>query len=189
MFRLLPLAFLGMATITTSGIVALAECSIVKSLSCFRCPRPEIQAKWDPVTQLHGDAECYDACSDVGVPRAMGAPPSTVGTSSKMGTSSTLPCIKRTSGKKELGSMSCAPAVSHVSGAARTVVVLVPAATPVTRLLASFCRVIRVHTRVGDVDKGVRRDRGAASVGRPTGAAMAPGPTDGGTILCGAEAG
>jgi hypothetical protein len=41
--------------------------------------------------------------------------------------------------------VSCS-AVSHVSGAARTIGVLVPTAMPVPRLLASFCRVIWVHT-------------------------------------------
>jgi hypothetical protein len=115
--------------------------------------------------------------------------PSTVGSSSEMGASSTIPWIKRTSGKKELGAVSRALAVSHVSGAAGTIVGLVPATTPVPGLPASFRRVIRVHTWVGDVDRGVHRDRGAALVGRATCVVMALGPPDAGTILRGAEAG
>jgi hypothetical protein len=52
-----------------------------------------------------------------------------------------------------------------------------------------FSLVIRVHTRVGDIEKGVRRDRGAASVGRATSASMVLGPPDVVAILRGAEAG
>lgn len=52
-----------------------------------------------------------------------------------------------------------------------------------------FSLVIRVHTRVGDVDKGVRHDRGAALVGRATSASMVLGPPDIGAIMRGAEAG
>jgi hypothetical protein len=37
------------------------------------------------------------------------------------------------------------------------------------------------------VDSGVRRDKGAALVGRATGAIMALGPPDAGTILRGVE--
>jgi hypothetical protein len=36
---------------------------------------PRIQAERDPVPQPLGKAECYGACSDVGVPLAVGAPP------------------------------------------------------------------------------------------------------------------
>ena len=84
--------------------------------------------------------------------------------------------------------MSRAPVVSHVSEAAETVVDLVPAAIPVLGLPACFRRVIWVHTRVGDVDKGVRRDRGDALVDQAIGAAMALCPPNIGVILRGAEA-
>jgi hypothetical protein len=62
-----------------------------------------------------------------------------VGSSSEMGASSTLPWIKRSSRKKELVAASHALAVSHVSGAARTATGLVPVATLVPGLPASFC--------------------------------------------------
>jgi hypothetical protein len=58
------------------------------------------------------------------------------------GAPSTLPWIKRTSGKKELGAASCAPTISHVGRATRTVVGLVLVATPVPGLSTPFCRVI-----------------------------------------------
>jgi hypothetical protein len=54
-------------------------------------------------------------------------------------------------------------------------------------LSASLHGVIRVHVRVGDVDKGVCRDRGAASVGRATGNTTTLGPPDVGAILCRVE--
>jgi hypothetical protein len=65
-----------------------------------------------------------------------------------------------------------------MSGAARTVVGLVPVGTPVPGLSTPFRRVIWVHTRVGDEDKGVRRDKGAASVGLATCVVMVLGPPD-----------
>jgi hypothetical protein len=106
-----------------------------------------------------------------------------------MGTSSTLPCIKRTFGKKELRAASRALAISYVSGVTGIVVDLVPAATLVPGLSIPFHRVIRVHTHVDDVDRGVRRDRGATLIGRATGAIMALGLPDMGAILRGAEVG
>jgi hypothetical protein len=74
-----------------------------------------------------------------------------------------------------------------VSGVAETVIGLVPVATPVPGPSTSFHRVIWVHTRVGDVDRGDRRDRSAALVGRATCVVMALGPPDVGAILHGAE--
>jgi hypothetical protein len=49
--------------------------------------------------------------------------------------------------------------------------------------------VIQVHIQVGDVDRGVHRDRGAALVGRAIGVVMALGPLDVDTILREAEVG
>jgi hypothetical protein len=54
-------------------------------------------------------------------------------------------------------------------------------------LSTPFHRVIRVHTRVGDMDRGVRRDKGVASVGRATGVAMVLGLPNAGAILRRAE--
>jgi hypothetical protein len=64
--------------------------------------------------------------------------------------------------------MSHIPGVSHVSGAVRTVV------GDLGRL-----------SRVGDMDRGVRHDKGAASVGRATSVAMVLGPPNTGAILRG----
>ena len=72
---------------------------------------------------------------------------------------------------------------------ARAVIGLVLVATPVSRPSASFHRVIRVHTRVGDVDRGDRRDKGVALVARATCVVMALGSPDVGAILHGAEVG
>jgi hypothetical protein len=107
----------------------------------------------------------------------------------KMGASSTLPCIKRTFRKKELRAASRALAVSHVGGAAGIVAGLVPVATPVPGLSTPFHQVIRVHTQVDDVDRGVQHDRGATLIGRAIGAVMALGLPDTGAILRGAEVG
>jgi hypothetical protein len=64
--------------------------------------------------------------------------PGTVDPSLDMGVSSTLPCIKRISGKKELGGASRAPAISLAGGAAGIAVSLVPAATLVPGLPTPF---------------------------------------------------
>jgi hypothetical protein len=104
-----------------------------------------------------------------------------------MGASSTLPWIKRISRKKELRVVSCAPAVSHVSGSVGTVVGLAPTATLGPGLSTPFRRVIRIHTRVGGVDRGVRRDRGVALADRATCIVLALSPSDVGPILCGVE--
>jgi hypothetical protein len=49
--------------------------------------------------------------------------------------------------------------------------------------------VIWVHTRAGEVDRGVRRNKSATTVGQVTGVAMVLGPADTGAILCGVEVG
>jgi hypothetical protein len=41
----------------------------------LRMPHPGIQDEQGPVLWPRDDTECYDACSDVGVPHTMGAPP------------------------------------------------------------------------------------------------------------------
>lgn len=111
-----------------------------------------------------------------------------MGSSSETSVSSILPWINKTSRKKELGAVLHGPAISLENRAVGTIVGRVPAAMLVSRLFASFCQLIRVHARVGDVDKGVHRDRGAALVGQATGATMVLGPHDAGAILRGAEA-
>jgi hypothetical protein len=106
-----------------------------------------------------------------------------------MGASSTLPWIKRTSRKKELRVVSHSLVVSHMSGAAGIVIGLVPAAMLVSGLSTPFRRVIRVHTRVGDMDRGVLLDRCAALVDRATCVVMALGLPDAGAILHEAKVG
>jgi hypothetical protein len=48
----------------------------------------------------------------------------------------------------------------------------------VSGLSTPFRRVIRVHTRVGEVDRGVDRDRGTTLVSRATCVVMVLGPPD-----------
>jgi hypothetical protein len=62
-------------------------------------------------------------------------------------------------------------------------------ATPVSGLSTPFHRVIRVHTQVVDVDRGVRLDWCATLVDRATGVVMALGLLDAGAILRGAKVG
>jgi hypothetical protein len=56
---------------------------------------------------------------------------------------------------------------------------------PILGVHASLRRVIQVHARQGNVDKGVHRDRGMASVDRATGITTALGSPDVGANLCG----
>jgi hypothetical protein len=182
------LVLLGVATITTSGIAVLAERPVVMSCSCFRCvPGYGLSRITFPglmvMSNLMAPAST-SACLTL-----WGSSPSTVVSSLKMGASSTLPCIKRTFRKKELRAASRALAVSHVGGAAGIVAGLVPVATPVPGLSTPFHQVIRVHTQVDDVDRGVQHDRGATLIGRAIGAVMALGLPDTGAILRGAEVG
>jgi hypothetical protein len=81
------------------------------------------------------------------------------------------------------------PVVSHVSGAAGTIVDLVSAAMSVLGLSTLFCPLIRVHTRVGDMGRGVRHDKGATSVSRATCVVMALGSPYADAILRGAKVG
>jgi hypothetical protein len=80
------------------------------------------------------------------------------------------------SGKKGLGVVMSFPSISFEGGVVEMVacgafrVMLDPKA------LTSFCRVIRVHTRVRDVDNGVRRAGGEASIGRAAGIGSFLGP-------------
>jgi hypothetical protein len=76
-----------------------------------------------------------------------------------------------------------------VGGVTGIVVVLVPAATLVLGLSIPFHQVIRVHTHMDDMDRGVHRDRGATLIGRATCVVMALGLPDTGAILRGAEVG
>jgi hypothetical protein len=89
------------------------------------------------------------------------------------------------SGKKEFGVMLRAPSISFEGEVVGMVVSCASTVAPNLEAHASLRRVIRVHARVGDVDKGVRRDGGVASVGRTTGITMAMGPPNLGVILCG----
>jgi hypothetical protein len=165
MLRSFPLALLRMETIAVSRIAAFVECPVLRSFSCFRCLIPGYGLSRIPLPRL------------VVTPNVTALVPTVVCLTLRV----LLPqysglvvvdgCIlyssleKRTPEKKELGVVSRASTVSHVSRAARTVAGVAPAASLVTRLSTPFCRVIRVHTRVGDVDRGVRRDMGAALVG------------------------
>jgi hypothetical protein len=89
------------------------------------------------------------------------------------------------SGKKDLGVMLRVPSISFEGGVVGMVVKCASAVAPNLEAHASLCRVIRAHARVGDVDKGVRRDGSVASVVRATGITMALGPPNVGVILCG----
>jgi hypothetical protein len=176
MFHSLPLVLLGVATIATSGVAVLAERLVVSSLPYFRCLISGYGLSEILFPSLMVMPNVTTPIQTLACLALRGSSPSTMGSSSEMGVSSTLPWIKRTSEKKELGATSCAPSVSHEGRAARTIVSLIPSATPVPGLLASFRQLIWVHTRLHDVHKWVYRDRGAALVGQPTGVAMALGP-------------
>jgi hypothetical protein len=78
-----------------------------------------------------------------------------------------------------------APSISFEGGMVGMVVSCAPAVAPILGAHASLRRVIRVHARVGEVDKGVRRNKGMASVGEATGITTALGPPDVGAILHG----
>jgi hypothetical protein len=104
-----------------------------------------------------------------------------------MGASPTLPWIKRTSRKKELRAASHVLTVSHVSDRnSRRSCSRDHIGVGAT---CFFSRVIRVHTQVGDVDRGVCHDRSATLVGQATGAVMAIGLLVAGVILRGAKVG
>jgi hypothetical protein len=66
----------------------------------------------DPILRLCGDDVCYDTCSSVSMRQTGGSSPSTVGSSSKIGASSSFPWMKRMFGKKELGVVLRAPSIS-----------------------------------------------------------------------------
>jgi hypothetical protein len=76
-----------------------------------------------------------------------------------------------------------------VGGVARIIVGVAPAATPIPRLSAPFHRVIWVHARLGEVDKGVYHVKGTTLVGQATGATMALGLAAAAAVLRGAEVG
>jgi hypothetical protein len=68
---LFSFVFLGVATIVVTGVVALVECSVsgVPLLQRLHLGRRVVQ---DLVPRPHGDAICYDTCSDAGVHHAEG---------------------------------------------------------------------------------------------------------------------
>ena len=76
-----------------------------------------------------------------------------VGSSSEMGAISTLPWMKRTSGKKGVGAVVCPLPISLKSGVVRTIIDGAPGV--LYGAFISLHRVIRVHTLVGEVDNGV----------------------------------
>jgi hypothetical protein len=78
-----------------------------------------------------------------------------VGSSSEMGAISTLPWMKRTSGKKGVGAVVCPLPISLKSGVVRTIIDGAPGV--LYGAFVSLHRVIRVHTLVREVDNGARR--------------------------------
>jgi hypothetical protein len=96
------LALLGVATIVASGIAVLTERPIVRSCSCFRCHVPAYGLSGVMFPGLMVMPNVMAHVSTLACLTLWGSSPDTVVSSSKMGTSSTLPCIKRTFGKKEL---------------------------------------------------------------------------------------
>lgn len=77
----------------------------------------------------------------------------------KMGAVSTLPWMKRTSRKKELGAVVCPPPISLESGAVGVITGDAPRVLLGLGAFFSLCRVIHIHTRAGEVDNGVRHAR------------------------------
>jgi hypothetical protein len=91
------------------------------------------------------------------------------------------------SGKKELGAMLRAPTISFEGQSGQSGCRSCPCGYASPGAPASLRRVIRVHARVHDVDKGVCRDRGVASVSRAIGVTTTLVPIDVGAIPRGVE--
>jgi hypothetical protein len=99
MFHPFLLALLGVATIAASGIAVLVEWLVVRSLSCFRRLVPGYGLSGIPFSGFMVTPNVTTLVSTLVCLTLWGLLPQTVGSSSKMGVSSTLPWIKRTSGK------------------------------------------------------------------------------------------
>jgi hypothetical protein len=80
-----------------------------------------------------------------------------------------------------------APSISFEGGVVEMVVSCASEVALDLEAHASLHRVIRVHARLGDVGKGVRRGGGVASVGRAAGVTTSLGSPDVGAILCGTK--
>lgn len=108
--------FLGVATIAVIGVAALVERSVVRGFPYFRgfVVRDGLHRILYPsfIVMSYVVASITAlACVTLG-----GSSPSMVGLSSETGVSSTLPWMKKISGKKELGVMLCAPTISFQGG-------------------------------------------------------------------------
>lgn len=110
-----PLALLGKATIAMLGIATLMEYPVVRCLSYFRCLVPGYRLSEIPFPGIMVTSNVMTYVPTLACLMLRGSSPSTVGISSEMGASSTLPWINRSSRKKELVAASHAPVVSHVS--------------------------------------------------------------------------
>jgi hypothetical protein len=130
------------ATIAVPGVAAFMERLVVRSLSYFRCLVSGYGLSGILFPGLMVTANVMTHVPTLACLVLRGSFPNTMGSSSEMGTSSTLTLIKRTSGKKELGAASRTPTVSHLSGAAGSVVGLGPVAMPVMEAITPFRRVI-----------------------------------------------
>jgi hypothetical protein len=165
MLRSFPLALLSVATIAMSRIAAFAECPIVRSLFYFRCLIPRYGLSGIP---LPGLMVMSNVTTHIPTLTCLMLRRLLLQCSGLVDIDG---CVLYSSLDKEdiweerAWVVSHAPAVSHVSGATGTVVGLAPLATRVPGLSTPFRQVIQVHTRVGDVDRGVRRDRHATLVG------------------------
>jgi hypothetical protein len=165
MLRSFPLALLSVATIAVLGIAAFAECPIVRSLFYFRCLilgyglsgilLPGLMVTSNVTTPI-------PILTFLALRRLLLQYSGLVFIDGRILYSS---LDKEDIREERARAASRPPAVSHVSGATGTVVGLAPLATPVPGLSTPFRQVIQVHTRVGDVDRGVRRDRRATLVG------------------------
>jgi hypothetical protein len=127
------------------------------------CPRN--RAGWDPVLRLHGDVVCSDIDFDNGVPDDVGAPPPTRWVHRwRWGH---LLFTHRWRGHPG-GAAPDIPVGALAGWATKVVFGFFSTTVGASGPSIPFFRVIRVHTRVGEVDNGVCHVRAIASIGYVT---------------------